>query len=88
MSYLPNPGTIRSSFDSYAEAEAATVLAPINRIFVGDLCYARDAINMSQGKSAQTIVRNSTDNKLYYATGATATSPWISADGATTITPT
>lgn len=43
MASLPNPGTIRSSFDSYAEAEAATILAPINRIFVGDLCYARDA---------------------------------------------
>jgi hypothetical protein len=55
MSYLPNPGTIRSSFDSYAEAEAATVLAPINRIFVGDLCYARDATGTALTTNGGTV---------------------------------
>lgn len=43
MSKLPNPGTIRVTFDTYTDAEAATILTPINRIFVGDLCYVRDA---------------------------------------------
>jgi hypothetical protein len=55
MSYLPNPGTIRSSFDSYAEAEAATILAPINRIFVGDLCYARDATGTALTTNGGTV---------------------------------
>lgn len=43
MSNLPNPGTIRTTFDTYAEAQGASILAPVSRIFVGELCYARDA---------------------------------------------
>ena len=43
MSNLPNPGTMRAAFDTWAEASSATVLAPINRIFVGPLCYEADA---------------------------------------------
>lgn len=55
MSQLPNPGTMRSAFDSYAEAEAATILAPINRIFVGDLCYARDATGTALTTNGGTV---------------------------------
>lgn len=43
MAHLPNPGTIRATFDTWAEASAATVLAPITRIFVGALAYEADA---------------------------------------------
>ena len=55
MSYLPNPGTMRTAFDSYADAEAATVLAPVNRIFVGDLCYARDATGTALTTNGGTV---------------------------------
>lgn len=43
MTTLPNPGTFRVTFDTYAEAQGASILAPVSRIFVGDLCYVRDA---------------------------------------------
>jgi hypothetical protein len=43
MSNLSNPGTARTAFATYAEAQAASVLASVNRIFVGPLCYERDA---------------------------------------------
>ena len=39
------------------------------------------------GKHTGLIVRNTTNDKLYYATGSGATDDWISADGADTITP-
>ena len=45
-----------------------------------------NAVNVSNKYIGLQII-NTTDNKLYYATGATATSAWRSVDGATVITP-
>lgn len=42
MSALPNPGTVKTSFTDYAEAQGSSVLSAINRIFVGELAYKRD----------------------------------------------
>lgn len=43
MSYLPNPGTFHSAFRTRAEAAAATILADIEAIFIGESCLVLDA---------------------------------------------
>lgn len=52
----------------------------------GGLQTATTPINAT-GKYIGKFAWNTTDSKLYYATGATATSVWKSIDGVTTITP-
>jgi hypothetical protein len=47
---------------------------------------AANAVNTT-GKAAGTIVFNTTLGTLKIATGATATSTWVNADGTTAVTP-
>ena len=50
------------------------------------IASATDPVN-TVGKAAGTIVFNTTLGTLKIATGATATSTWVNADGTTAVTP-
>ena len=50
------------------------------------IAAATDAVNTT-GKAAGTIVFDTTLSTLKIATGATATSTWVNADGTTAVTP-
>jgi len=66
MSTLANPGTMKATFSTWTEASASTVLAVINRIFVGPLCYVSDG--------AGTALSTNGGTRLWSpAPGATAT---------------
>ena len=50
------------------------------------IASAADAVNTA-GKAAGTLVFDTTLSTLKIATGATATSTWVNADGTTAVTP-
>jgi putative Mn2+ efflux pump MntP len=70
---------------SITQAGQQLVAVP-TQIGANGLQTATTAIN-TIGKYIGKIAYNLTDNKMYYATGVTATSAWKSFDSATTITP-
>lgn len=55
MSYVPDPQTIRISFDSRAEAQAAYIEPDVNRIAVGALPYVRDATGTALSTNGGTV---------------------------------
>ena len=73
-------GTITGNVDStagYIQLRTATT---------AQIAAATDPVN-TVGKAAGTIVFNTTLGTLKIATGATATSTWVNADGTTAVTP-
>jgi hypothetical protein len=73
-------GTITGNVDStagYIQLRTATT---------SQIASATDSVN-TVGKAAGTIVFNTTLGTLKIATGATATSTWVNADGTTAVTP-
>jgi hypothetical protein len=73
-------GTITGNVDStagYIQLRTATT---------SQIASATDSVN-TVGKAAGTIVFNTTLGTLKIATGATATSTWVDADGTTAVTP-
>jgi hypothetical protein len=73
-------GTVTGNVDAtagYIQLRTATT---------SQIASATDPVNTS-GKAAGTIVFNTTLGTLKIATGATATSTWVNADGTTAVTP-
>ena len=73
-------GTITGNVDStagYIQLRTATSV---------QIAAASNAVNTT-GKAAGTIVFDTTLSTLKIATGATATSTWVNADGTTAVTP-
>jgi hypothetical protein len=73
-------GTVTGNVDAtagYIQLRTATTT---------QIADATDSVNTS-GKAAGTIVFNTTLGTLKIATGATATSTWVNADGTTAVTP-
>jgi uncharacterized protein YjbJ (UPF0337 family) len=73
-------GTVNGNVDSttgYIQLRTATT---------SQIASATDSVN-TVGKAAGTIVFNTTLGTLKIATGATATSTWVNADGTTAVTP-
>jgi len=73
-------GTVTGNLDSttgYVQLTTATT---------GQIADATSTVN-TVGKAAGTIVFNATLGTLKIATGATATSTWVNADGTTAVTP-
>jgi len=73
-------GTVTGDVDAtagYIQLRTATT---------AQIADATDSVNTS-GKAAGTIVFNTTLGTLKIATGATATSTWVNADGTTAVTP-
>lgn len=73
-------GTVTGNVDStagYIQIRTATT---------AQIADATDSVNTS-GKAAGTIVFNTSLSTLKIATGATATSTWVNADGTTAVTP-
>ena len=73
-------GTVTGNVDAtagYVQLRTATT---------AQIADAADPVNTS-GKAAGTIVFNTTLSTLKIATGATATSTWVNADGTTAVTP-
>ena len=73
-------GTVTGNVDStagYIQLRTATT---------SQIASATDSVN-TVGKAAGTIVFNTTLGTLKIATGATATSTWVNADGTTAVTP-
>jgi hypothetical protein len=73
-------GTVTGNVDStagYIQIRTATS---------AQIASAANAVNTA-GKAAGTIVFDTTLSTLKIATGATATSTWVNADGTTAVTP-
>jgi hypothetical protein len=73
-------GTVTGNVDAtagYVQLRTATT---------AQIASATDSVNTT-GKAAGTIVFNTTLGTLKIATGATATSTWVNADGTTAVTP-
>lgn len=73
-------GTLTGNVDAtagYIQLRTATT---------AQIAAATDSVN-TVGKAAGTIVFNVTLGTLKIATGATATSTWVNADGTTAVTP-
>ena len=73
-------GTVTGNVDStagYIQLTTATT---------AEIASATSTVN-TVGKAAGTIVFNTTLGTLKIATGATATSTWVNADGTTAVTP-
>lgn len=73
-------GTVTGNVDAtdgYIQLRTATTT---------QIADATDPVNTS-GKAAGTIVFNTTLGTLKIATGASATSTWVNADGTTAVTP-
>jgi cytolysin (calcineurin-like family phosphatase) len=73
-------GTVTGNLDAtagYVQLTTATT---------AEIASATSTVN-TVGKAAGTIVFNTTLGTLKIATGATATSTWVNADGTTAVTP-
>jgi len=73
-------GTVTGNVDSTAG------YVQIRTVTAVQLAAATNAVNTT-GKAAGTIVFETTNSYLYIATGATATSTWVLADGTGAVTP-
>jgi hypothetical protein len=58
----------------------------LRTVTAAQLAAATNAVNTT-GKAAGTVVFETTNSLLYIATGATATSTWVLADGTGAVTP-
>ena len=75
-------GTVTGSVD----ANAADQFIKLRTVTAAQLAAATNNVN-TKGKAAGTIVFETTNSYLYIATGSTATSTWVLADGTGAVTP-
>jgi hypothetical protein len=73
-------GTVTGNLD------ATTGYVQLTTATTAEIASATSTVN-TVGKAAGTIVFNTTLGTLKIATGATATSTWVNADGTTAVTP-
>jgi len=66
--------------------DATTGYVQLTTATTAEIASATSTVN-TVGKAAGTIVFNTTLGTLKIATGATATSTWVNADGTTAVTP-
>jgi hypothetical protein len=73
-------GTVTGNLD------ATTGYVQLTTATTAEIASATSTVN-TVGKAAGTIVFNTSLSTLKIATGATATSTWVNADGTTAVTP-
>ena len=77
-------GTVTGTVVGNVDATAGYI--QLRTATTSQIASATDSVN-TVGKAAGTIVFNTTLGTLKIATGATATSTWVNADGTTAVTP-
>jgi hypothetical protein len=77
-------GTVTGTVVGNVDATAGYI--QLRTATTAQIASATDSVNTA-GKAAGTIVFNTTLGTLKIATGATATSTWVNADGTTAVTP-
>lgn len=77
-------GTVTGTVIGNVDATAGYI--QLRTVTAAQLASATNAVNTA-GKAAGTVVFETTNSYLYIATGATATSTWVLADGTGAVTP-
>ena len=77
-------GNVTGTVTGNVDATAGYI--QLRTVTATELADAADAVNTT-GKAAGTIVFETTNSYIYVATGATATSTWVLADGTGAVTP-
>jgi hypothetical protein len=77
-------GTLTGTVIGNVDATAGYI--QLRTVTAAQLAAATNAVNTS-GKAAGTVIFETTNSKIYIATGATATSTWVLADGSGAVTP-
>ena len=77
-------GNVTGTVTGNVDATAGYI--QLRTVTATQLAQDTDPVNTT-GKAAGTVVFETTNNYLYIATGATATSTWVLADGTGAVTP-
>lgn len=80
----PIVGNVTGTLVGNVDATAGYI--QLRTVTAAQLASATNAVNTT-GKAAGTVVFETTNSYLYIATGATATSTWVLADGTGAVTP-
>lgn len=77
-------GTVTGTVIGNVDSTAGYI--QLRTVTAAQLAAATNAVNTT-GKAAGTVVFETTNSVIYIATGATATSTWVLADGTGAVTP-